>query len=198
MDKTPGAKSGQALVDDVTALVEPVLASLGLALWGVEYLSAGARPVLRLYIEKAVLTPERRDATIDECAEASYLVGLALEVEDLVPAPYVLEVSTPGLERRFFKPAQLAAAQGRQVEITLLEAAGAVAGRKKYTGKISSARILEQDWLFTLRLPEAEGDTLEFLWSGVKKARQLYIEPPKSKPGGKGRKTADENGGPSK
>jgi ribosome maturation factor RimP len=176
------AKSGQTLVEGVTVLVEPVLASLELVLWGVEYLSAGARSILRVYIEKAGLGG---GAGIDECAEASYLIGLVLEVEDLIPAPYVLEVSSPGLERRFFKPAQLAAAQGEQVEIVLLEASGAVAGRKKYSGKIISARLLEQDWLFTLRLPEAEGSILEFLWSGVKKARQLYLEPPKIKPGGK-------------
>jgi ribosome maturation factor RimP len=216
MDKELGATIDQSsFADRIATLVEPALASLGLALWGVEYFPSGGRAVLRVYIERAAEVPadgrsvpggpggtEPGEAGLDECVEASRLIGLSLEVEDIIPAAYVLEVSTPGLERRFFKPVQLAAAQGRQVEILLLEAAGGDAGRKKYAGQITSARLLEQDWLFTLQMPAPEGNSLEFLWSKVKKARQIYLEPPKAKPGSKGRKTSgglkDENGGHSK
>jgi ribosome maturation factor RimP len=156
--------------------------------------------VARLYIERAAGAEDAgpNDAGIDECAHASRLIGLAMEVEDFIPSAYVLEVSTPGLERRFFKPVQLAAAQGRQVEITLAEAVDQ-SGRKKYTGLLAGARIAENgDWLFDLDVDEPAADEsagLAFPWSKVKKARQLYDPPPKPKPGEKpGGKTAAQPG----
>ncbi|MDR1125629.1 MAG: ribosome maturation factor RimP [Deltaproteobacteria bacterium] len=177
------------LTDRIAALAEPLLSSLGLALWGIEYLP-GSRAVARLYIERAGLSAgmDSEEAGIDECAQASRLIGLALEVEDFIPSAYVLEVSTPGLERRFFRPAQLAAAQGRRVEVTLSEAVNAN-GRKKYAGCLVEGRITESgDWRFDLTVDEpaaAEEARLAFLWSKTRQARQLYDPPAKEKPGKK-------------
>lgn len=183
------------LTDRIAALAEPLLSSLGLVLWGIEYFP-GTRAVVRLYIERAeALQPEAsgsdgagpKDAGIDECAHASRVIGLAMEVEDFIPSAYVLEVSTPGLERRFFQPAQLAAAQGRHVEITLFEALS-ISGRKKYSGFLAEGRIEGDDWLFSLDVDEPapiEEPRLSFPWSRVRKARQLYDPPAKEKPGRK-------------
>ena len=184
------------LTDRVAALAEPLLSSLGLALWGIEYFP-GTRAVVRLYIERAGAV-EPKDAGIDECAHASRLIGLSMEVEDFIPTAYVLEVSTPGLERRFFQPAQLAAAQGRHVEITLFEALNQ-SGRKKYAGFLTDGRLEGGDWLFDLELDEPVADEesrLVFTWSKVRKARQLYDPPAKDKPGRKpeGKPARKQNG----
>lgn len=180
------------LTDRVAALAEPLLSSLGLILWGIEYFP-GARAVIRIYIETAGESgapagDENSGAGIDECSRASRLIGLALEVEDFIPSSYVLEVSTPGLERRFFKPGQLAAALGRRVEINLAEAARP-GGRKKYAGRLAGARLAaDGGWLFDLDLDapaSGEETRLTFPWSGLKRAGLLYEPPVKEKPGKK-------------
>lgn len=57
--------------------------------------------------------------TIATCAQVSRHLGTVLEAEDAVPGAYVLEISSPGLERRFFAPKQLAAYLGRTVDVRL-------------------------------------------------------------------------------
>jgi ribosome maturation factor RimP len=169
------------LTDKIAVLAEPLLASLGLALWGVEFVGA-ARSLLRLYIEGA---GNAAAPGIDECAKASRLIGLSLDVEDLVPGPYVLEVSTPGLDRLFFTPAQLAAYAGQPLELSLTVPSFLHAGRRNFLGRITRAVEKEEDWRFTLEslepLRHAPEDLppLKFGWAEVKKARLLYIEPEK-------------------
>lgn len=210
------------MLEQIKVLVEPLLSSLGLELWGIEYLP-GSRGVLRIFIERNVelaVVPapdESADescedagesvplaaeagASIDECTEASRLIGLTLDVEDIISGAYVLEVSTPGLDRIFFKPAQLAAYAGSPLELHLHEPAAAFPGRKRFTGLLTGAEVTDEKWCFTLKiatadelaLPELPEDVqvLEFDWPAVKKARLLYIVP--EKPGTPAKKKAQK------
>ncbi|RPJ40902.1 MAG: ribosome maturation factor, partial [Deltaproteobacteria bacterium] len=59
----------------------------------VEYQRESPGWVLRLYLGR------EGGVTIDDCAEVSREVGTILEVRDLIPNPYILEVSSPGLTR---------------------------------------------------------------------------------------------------
>jgi len=145
MTKTP-------LAERLTGIIGPAVSTLGVELWGIEFASAGSRMVVRVYIdaaaaaegaapveaeaaddaaaEVAIDTGEgktaRRDlppgVTIATCAQVSRHLGTVLEAEDAVPGAYVLEVSSPGLERRFFSPQQLPAYLGRVVDIRLHQA----------------------------------------------------------------------------
>ena len=58
----------------------------------------GRNAVLRIYIDKP------GGVTHDDCAKVSDQVGLIVDVEDLIPHQYVLEVSSPGLDRGLYKP----------------------------------------------------------------------------------------------
>ena len=114
-------------IEFITELVTPLAASLGLAVWGVE-LGGAARPIARIYVdvlpgaepapsEKASdddLLPQ--GVTIDQCAELSRLAGLALDVEDPFATNWTLEISSPGLQRPFFKIDQLRNYVGRELE----------------------------------------------------------------------------------
>ncbi|MDR2893358.1 MAG: hypothetical protein LBV80_09805 [Deltaproteobacteria bacterium] len=222
-----------SLPDQISLLVEPLLASLGLCLWGLEYFPSTSRAILRIYIEKAgfaekdgdslekadnasesvgseELDPESHDEEapglvgIDECTEASRLIGLTLEVEDLIPSAYVLEVSTPGLDRRFFQAVQLAAYVGEQVEINLHEAAPGHGLRRKFVGRLVAAQQQEatnaappvanaENYRYTLEFSDSgspdpadsPASRVEFAWADVKKAKLLYEPPQKVKPGHK-------------
>lgn len=76
-------------ISKIQSVVTPILRSLGLELFELEL----SGPVLRIFIDKA------EGVTLDECAKASRHLGTALEVEEVIPGSYTLEVSSPGLNR---------------------------------------------------------------------------------------------------
>lgn len=117
--------------------------------------------------------------TIDQCAELSRLLGLSLEVEDCIESAYVLEVSSPGLERLFFKAEQLKRALGVKVEATLFKPLTEFPGRRKFIGIVNG---VEGD-LCTLTVAEPESVQVSFSWSMVKKIKQIYVAPEKTLPG---------------
>ena len=122
-------------------LAGPLAQSMGLTLWGTETLFSG-RSVLRVFVEGGgeSFAPgkEGGGVTVEQCAELARLLGLALDVENFLPGAYVLEVSSPGLERRFFTAGQLAGALGRKVAVTLLRPLADFPGRRRFRGILES------------------------------------------------------------
>lgn len=88
---TPEAEhlSHRAVIDPIQSVTAPILRSLGLELFDIEFSSH----VLRIFIDK------KSGVTLDECARASRHLGTALDVEEVIPGSYTLEVSSPGLDR---------------------------------------------------------------------------------------------------
>jgi ribosome maturation factor RimP len=178
----------QGMVHKIARMAKPLVHSLGLALWGIEIIPAG-RKVLRVYVDTS---PGTRDAPaeeaapreaggkgpdIDQCAKLSRLLGLALDAEDIIPGPYVLELSSPGLERPFFALAQLAPYVGSDVSVKLAEAPPELPDRKRLRGKLLA--VGEQ--AFTLLAYDAlEGTRLSIPWDKVRRA-ELAPELPFSK-----------------
>ena len=74
-------------------LLEPSLVALGYELVGAELERSESSLLLRLYIDREA------GVTVDDCEQASRQVGAVLDVEDPIPESYVLEVSSPGLDR---------------------------------------------------------------------------------------------------
>ncbi len=90
-------------------LIEPVVKSMGLELEDLELKRTGSKALLRVYIEK------ENGVNIDECAQASREISALLDVEDPLPAAYVLEVSSPGLDRALKELRHFKKYQGRLV-----------------------------------------------------------------------------------
>ena len=165
----------QSLVREITRIAEPLARSLGLAIWGIEVIPSG-RTLVRIYVDTPpdALDADRsaREASgkgpdIDQCARVSRHVGLALEAEDLIPRAYVLEVSSPGLERRFFALVQLAPFVGSALELTLDNAQPELPRRKRLRGKL----LAVDDHAFSLLAYDApEGTRLSIHWDNVRKA----------------------------
>ncbi|WP_029898412.1 ribosome maturation factor RimP [Desulfohalovibrio reitneri] len=148
----------QELTSTLEELFAPALKALGLSLWGLELGTAHGGQVVRVYVEK------EGGVELDECAEASRHLSAILDVEDPVPGSFSLEVSSPGLERPFFSPGQLADHVGGTVEMKLAEPLPGEGDRKKYTGPV---RAVEDE---AIRL-EADGRELVIPWSLVKSCR---------------------------
>jgi ribosome maturation factor RimP len=100
-------------LEQLQALIAPVVEALGYECWGVEFLSQGRHSLLRIYIDHV------DGVQIDDCEKVSRQVSGVLDVEDPIPAEYTLEVSSPGMDRPLFTPRQFAAHAGEQVRIRL-------------------------------------------------------------------------------
>lgn len=97
----------------VLDLAEPLVQAQGLVVWGLEIVPGPSTRVC-LYVADS-----EGNASINNCEDISRQLGLALEVEDCFPGRYVLEVSSPGLERKFFTLEQLARYVGDIVDVRL-------------------------------------------------------------------------------
>jgi ribosome maturation factor RimP len=112
------------------ALLGPVVADLGYELWGLEQVSAPGRTLLRVYIDSAA------GISVDDCARVSRRVAGLLDVEDPIRGPYDLEVSSPGLDRPLFTPAQFERFVGREVRLRLK---AKLNGQRRIAGTIARA-----------------------------------------------------------
>ena len=113
---------------DIARLVEDTLAALQVELWGVEYAARPNNALIRLYIDR-----RDREITIDDCEAVSREVAALFDVEDPIRGQYTLEVSSPGLDRPFFRAAQMERFVGERVEATLH---APVSGRRRVQGEL--------------------------------------------------------------
>ncbi len=89
-------------------LAEALVASEGMELVDLEYRRQGRRWMLRLFVDKD------GGVTLDDCANISRELGDLLDVKDVIPQAYVLEVSSPGLNRRLRKKEDFSRFAGRE------------------------------------------------------------------------------------
>ena len=99
--------------DQIESLLTATVEALGCELWGIEFLSQGRHSKLRVYIERP------GGVTVDDCERVSREIGDLLDVEDVIPSAYTLEVSSPGLDRILFKAEQFQANVGAVVDVRL-------------------------------------------------------------------------------
>src|SRR4029453_11901285 len=95
----------------IRQLVEQAVDSLGYELVELELKGAGNNSVLRIYIDK----PE--GISHQDCGLVSEQVGTVLDVEDVIPYQYTLEVSSPGLNRKLVKESDYRRFDGRLTKI---------------------------------------------------------------------------------
>ena len=116
--------------DELSQLLEPAIADLGLELVGIEFSPNAGGSLLRVYIDEA-----ERGVTIDDCERASREISALLDVNDPVAGRYTLEVSSPGLERPLFTPGHFERFRGEQVKISVNLP---LDGRRRFQGRIDA------------------------------------------------------------
>lgn len=151
------------VVDSVTAVVAPVLGSLGVELVDVEHRGAVVR----------VVVDEDAGIGLDRVAEVTQAVSRALDDADPLPGRYTLEVSSPGLERPLRTQEHFARAVGRKVA---LKTTPAFAGERRLTGLLVSAdhEVVVRD--------EDRGE-VAVPFDQVERARTVFDWGPAPKPG---------------
>lgn len=111
----------------VEEIAEALVISEGMELVDLEYRREGPRWMLRLFIDK------EGGVTVDDCARISRELGDLLDVKDIIPQAYVLEVSSPGLNRRLRKKKDFSRFAGQKVQLWLVSP---MDGRKKIVGDL--------------------------------------------------------------
>jgi ribosome maturation factor RimP len=144
---------------DIEALLRPSVASLGCEWWGCEFGQQGRNAFLRIYIDKS------SGVGIDDCEQVSRQVSALLDVHDVIPGEYRLEISSPGIPRPLFYPEQFQRYLGDTVQLKLSQP---LAGRRKLSGVILAAN----ESTLTLSI---EDQPQEFLFSNIIKAN-LTVE----------------------
>jgi ribosome maturation factor RimP len=128
-------------IDQVREIVERVATARGLEVVEVELRGAGKARMLRIVIDKIYRPSTSAEdklggVTHEDCANLSREVGTILDVEDVIPGnSYLLEVSSPGLDRRLFRPADYERFVGSKVK---LKTRNPVNGGQHFEGRLQS------------------------------------------------------------
>lgn len=119
------------LLKRIETIIEEPLTARGYSLVRVQ-LSGGNRKVLQIMVERL----DEVAINVDDCTTVSRLVSVLLDVSDPIKDPYILEVSSPGLERPLVKLKDYQRFCGEKVLVTTHQP---VNGRKRFQGRLTSA-----------------------------------------------------------
>ena len=121
MKKSGGGK----VVSHIRELVEPIADAQELYLWDIEYVKEGATHILRITIDK------EDGVTVDDCEKFHRAINPIIDEDDPIEESYVLEVTSPGVERELKCEDHIVACEGWDVEVKLYAPIG---GSKLYRG----------------------------------------------------------------
>ena len=136
-------------VERVREIADRVAASSGLEVLDIEFLGGGKARMLRVFLDKpAAGTDPLAGVRHQDCASFSREFGTILDVEDVMPGSYTLEVSSPGLDRKLVKAADYTRFTGSRLKLTTRQP---VNNNRHFEGRLESF----QDGRLTLDLSVA-------------------------------------------
>lgn len=157
--------------EQLAALINTTVTGLGYDLWGYEYRAYGESALLRIFIDAEA------GITVDDCGKVSLQVGAALDVDDLIPVAYMLEVSSPGVDRVLFTPEHYQRYVGESLKVrthTRIE------DRRNFVGVLKSADDSEI-------VMQVDNDVFEIPYDSIDRGRlkfEMKTSPKKGKRSG--------------
>ena len=147
--------------EEIRRLLGPILESMGLSLWDLEFQKHGPHWLLRIYIDREI-----GGVTLNDCETVSRDLSAALDVEDIIAHAYTLEVSSPGLDRTLSKPEHFVRFTGSKVKIKTYQP---INGQKVIIGRLMGMGE------GTVKVELEASTVLEIPLSGITKA-SLEVE----------------------
>jgi ribosome maturation factor RimP len=148
----------QAVVTELTVIIEDYLKDQGLDFVDLIYRYEGRDLFLRILVDR----PEG-GVTLDECSRINREIGDILEEKDIIQAKFILEVSSPGIDRPLKTKSDFSRCINRKVRFFLGEP---VNGKIEWEGLISKT---EDDRVYV----DVEGDIIEIPLVKINKAKQV-------------------------
>ncbi|MEE3392676.1 MAG: ribosome maturation factor RimP [Lachnospiraceae bacterium] len=142
-------------------ILKPYLDQKGFILWDISCLKESGDLHLQVFVDKP------HGITLNDCEEVNNFLSEALDKDDFIKEPYLLEVSSPGLDRKLKRPQEFKAATGRRVTAHLyqpVEETAIVKGKQKTKKLKEFTGILKSfdDSTVTLDLNGDEEPYIEF------------------------------------
>ena len=107
------------LKDKVAEIIKPDLEAMSIELVDAEVSGFSGKPLVRLYIDRIGETSDQCTLKVEDCEKVTRSVQRLLDVENVFPGNYVLEVSSPGLERSLNKISEYNRFKGKLSKIIL-------------------------------------------------------------------------------
>ncbi len=145
--------------ETVQKLLEPVAESLGLSIWDIEYVKEAGDMRLKITIDKET------GVDIEDCVDFQRLSDPVMDEADPIAEAYIMEVSSPGLEREIKYDWHIDACAGETVTVKLYSA---VDGSKTYTGEL----LPNEEENVSLKLPD--GKVMSFPKKSVAKINVYF------------------------
>lgn len=147
------------ITEQVQTIIEPALTDMGYEIVRIA-LMGGDIKTLQIMAERA----DRQDMTVDDCEKISHTASALLDIADPFPYRWVLEVSSPGIDRPLVKPADYDRFKGHEAKIELTEE---INGRRRFKGIIQGIK----DNIISL---DFEGTTVSFAFDSIQKAKLTF------------------------
>lgn len=140
------------IADNIGKMIEAPILAMGYELVGIEYLSTQKPAVLRVYID------HEAGVTVDDCQSVSHQVSGILDVEDPIESEYLLEISSPGLDRPLFQKKDFVRFQGSNVKVRMRIPLN---GRRNFKGHLDSVNgdilcVVVDDEVFNLNIDDID------------------------------------------
>jgi ribosome maturation factor RimP len=138
-----GSTLSPDVVEQVRAVAARVAASHGLDLFDVQFRREASGMVLRVQIDRPGPAATAEDSvSVEDCAAVSRDLSAVLDVEDIVPAAYTLEVSSPGLDRPLRSADDYRRFAGRRAKLVMREAVDGQTFLKGRLGGVEDGRVV--------------------------------------------------------
>jgi ribosome maturation factor RimP len=138
-----GSTLSPDVVEQVRTVAARVAASYGLDIFDVQFRREAAGMVLRIRIDRPGPASTAEDSvSVDDCAAVSRELSAVLDVEDIVPTAYTLEVSSPGLDRPLRTVDDFRRFAGRRAKLVMREAVDGQTFFKGRLGGVEDGRVV--------------------------------------------------------
>ena len=115
------------MIEEIKKIIEPAIMQNNCFLWGIEILRGKKNPTLRIFVDS------HENADIRDCENISKDLNYEVSLESILGDDFILEVSTPGINRKFFLKEQLNDYIGEEFEF---KTKSIHEGRRKFLGKL--------------------------------------------------------------
>jgi ribosome maturation factor RimP len=146
----------------VRELIEPTAHAVGCEILDVEVLGSEGHPTLRITLDRDV------GVTIDDCAEVSRRLNPLLDVEDVIPGSYHLEVSSPGLNRPLKRLEHFEKYRDKRAKIETRRAPFPERNQRRFVGVLRGTRDDQ------VHLEEEGGTTVAIPFAIIERANLVY------------------------
>ena len=157
------------MTEELERQIEERISGLGYELVELERAGSKTRPILRIRVDVPGSAPGA-GVSVDDCARVSRALEEYLDEASDVAERYVLEVSSPGVERPLVRPADFSRFAGREVAVKMSKALAN--GAKRVEGELVGLEMVDGREHIRLRLKD--GSTMDIPRADVTRANLVF------------------------